>query len=389
MKALPIKFDNSNIQSQSKIFTHKMRPASRGTTGMGKPPGTSAIPPGTGMMRPSSGRLATARLRTGATPSGPGTQAAQGFSLGVNINVQDRPVTGQGVVGMKNQGSGGRIVEDTSFYVGILRKKITDITTETKRLHNLLDNNIKESASLSNIEKKHETLLKNKEMLEGQLADYNLALDKTRTSTDPEDVRNHANHLNDKNRQTGQELDRIFALRKERESETQRIEEQIENLYKEMQRRINDLEPSKLRAYKDLVNRQKDLENKISQSEGRLNEVTSKIDYYENDSKTNPHRKEYLTLEKIYQSLRRDAGSLEVELDIAGLEPKEAHARFVQRVNDFKQSTKLQEDKSVQLKQDVIQLKKKLQEIDNRPVEVCMRHRLFIFSCCMRVLSSV
>ena len=78
-------------------------------------------------------------------------------------------------------------------------------------------------------------------MLEGQLADYNLALDKTRTSTDPEDVRNHANHLNDKNRQTGQELDRIFSLRKERESETQRIEEQIENLYKDMQRRINDL----------------------------------------------------------------------------------------------------------------------------------------------------
>lgn len=158
-----------------------MRPVSRGTTGMGKPPGSAmggmgGIPPGTGMARPSSGRLATARLRTGAAPSGPGTQAAQGLSLNVNVNVADRPVTGQGVVGMKNQGSAGRIVEDTSFYVGILRKKITDITSETKKLHNIMDNNIKESASLSNLEKKHETLLKNKEMLEGQLADYNLAL---------------------------------------------------------------------------------------------------------------------------------------------------------------------------------------------------------------------
>jgi hypothetical protein len=39
---------------------------------------------------------------------------------------------------------------------------------------------------MTSLERRYETLIKSKEILEGELADYNLALDKTRTSTDPE-----------------------------------------------------------------------------------------------------------------------------------------------------------------------------------------------------------
>lgn len=48
----------------------------------------------------------------GVAPSGPGTQAAQGFALTASVNVSDRPVTGQGVMGMKVQSSTtGRYME--------------------------------------------------------------------------------------------------------------------------------------------------------------------------------------------------------------------------------------------------------------------------------------
>ena len=33
-------------------------------------------------------------------------------------------------MGMKTAGSGGRLVEDTSYYVGLLRKKINDVSRE-------------------------------------------------------------------------------------------------------------------------------------------------------------------------------------------------------------------------------------------------------------------
>ena len=169
-----------------------MRPNSRGGTalGMGGMPGTSGgQPPGTGF-RPGSGigrkPPGTGRLRTGVAPSGPGTQAAQGVALSASISVLDRPVTGQGVMGMKTVGQGtGRLVEDNSYYVGLLRKRITDVGGETRKLRNEIDQQSKDNSAYTQLEKKYETLAKEKEKLEGQLADYNLAMDKVLKDISP------------------------------------------------------------------------------------------------------------------------------------------------------------------------------------------------------------
>jgi archaellum component FlaC len=182
--------------------------------------------------------------------------------------------------------------------------------------------------------------LKEKEKLEGQLADYNLAMDKTRTSTDPEDVQSQATHLNEKNRQTGQELDRIFKSRKQKEEDTSKVEDQIEGQYRAIQTRINELEPGKLRSYNDLLVKQREFQERTALCDNRLNEVNEKIRRYEDDDKTNSHRKEFSSLEKTHRTLKRDAEGLSEELAIAALDPKEAHSKFVARVNNFKQNTK-------------------------------------------------
>jgi hypothetical protein len=153
-----------------------MRPnTNRGTlsSSAGQPPGTSA--------RPGSGRKVpgTARLRTGVAPSGPGTQAAQGIALSANVNVSDRPVTGHGVMGMKVQNQQtGRIVQDSAYYIGLLRTKIKEVSDETNKLRDEIDQQSKDNSQYSQLERRYEALLKGKETLEGQLADYNLALDK-------------------------------------------------------------------------------------------------------------------------------------------------------------------------------------------------------------------
>ena len=171
-------FTSKNWPKRTRICCSiKMRPGS-GIQRMG----TGGAPPGTGGMRPGSGRArppGTGRLRTGQTgPSGPGTQAAQGVALAASINVVDRPMTGQGVMGMRSQGQSGRLVDDTSYHVGALRKKMNDITSETKRLRIEVEQQSKNNSQISQLERKYDTLLKNKEALEGQLADYNLAMDK-------------------------------------------------------------------------------------------------------------------------------------------------------------------------------------------------------------------
>lgn len=97
------------------------------------------------------------------------------------------------------------------------------------------------------------------------------------------------------------------------------IEEQIEGQYRLIQKKIKELEPGKLRAYNDLLAKQRELQERTVQNEGRLNELTARIRQYESDDKSNSLRKEYLSLEKTLQTLRRDADSLHEELEIANL----------------------------------------------------------------------
>jgi len=69
-------------------------------------------------------------------------------------------------------------------------------------------------------------------------------------------VKHIAAHIHEKNIQAGQELDRIFMMRKQKESEVADVEDRIEGQYKSIQNKIdNEMEPGKRRLYTDLLNR--------------------------------------------------------------------------------------------------------------------------------------
>lgn len=262
----------------------------------------------------------------------------------------------------------GRLVEDSSYYVGLIRKKINDVNGETIRLRSEIDQQSKDNSQFTQLERRYETLIKNKETLEGELADYNLALDKARTSTDPDDVRHMCMQVQERHRQTALEVDRVFSTRKQRESETAQLDQQLETYYRNIQARLNDLEPSKLKTYNDLMTRQRELHEKTLQAEGKLNEINNRIKQYESDEKSNSYRKEYSSLDKIFITLQKDADSLREELEIANLDPKEAHSKFVARVHDHKNSTQNMIDRIEAVKGDVDRLRRALEDIET-PVE--------------------
>lgn len=178
-----------------------------------------------------------------------------------------------------------------------------------------------------------------------------------------------ADNMAIKNRQMGQDLDRIFMQRKQRENETQQIEEQIENIHHIIQKRINDMEPGRLRAYNELMVRQKDLQDRMLQCETRLNHVNTTVRSYEADEKTNALRKEYLALERNYQSLRKDSEAIREELEIASLEPKDAHTRFVARVNSLKNNTKSMEERATQLRQKIETMRNSVNDMSKNTQE--------------------
>jgi hypothetical protein len=75
----------------------------------------------------------------------------------------------------------GRQVQDASFFVSLLRTKITECSAECSKMRTDIERISKDSSLMTQLERKYEGLIKEVRELEGSLADYNLAMDKSRT----------------------------------------------------------------------------------------------------------------------------------------------------------------------------------------------------------------
>lgn len=125
--------------------------------------------------------------------------------MNANFKVEGRPVTQAGIAGIKTAAQGpGRTVIDKTYYIGQLRSKTDEIIKVLAKMKNDIDEIEKKNSSFSTLEKTYETLSRDVRNLEGQLADYNLASDKMRSRTKPDDILmiyEHVRLQNDKQRQ--------------------------------------------------------------------------------------------------------------------------------------------------------------------------------------------
>ncbi|XP_022087754.1 intraflagellar transport protein 74 homolog [Acanthaster planci] len=159
----------------------------RPPSGGGRRPTTGARPnsslrqaaPGTAMRMPQgTGAPGTAR---------PGTRGGVVGGVGVldaKLSVTDRPTTQQGLGGMRTGKKGPqRVVMDKSYFLGMLRTKLTELQTENSSLQRNIDQANEENNSYLSYEKRAESLANTVKELQGQLADYNTLVDKLNTDT--------------------------------------------------------------------------------------------------------------------------------------------------------------------------------------------------------------
>jgi len=144
-----------------------------GTGAGGRAPLGTAMgrPPATGMNLPTTARPGT---RGGMGPGG---------ALNSMVQISDRPVTRQGLGGIKTQGQGPqRQVMDKSYFLGILRQKMAELNNEIGKLTKEINQFNQENASYLSYEKRAENLAAEIKSLQGELADYNAIVDKLNTN---------------------------------------------------------------------------------------------------------------------------------------------------------------------------------------------------------------
>ncbi|KFU92154.1 Intraflagellar transport protein 74, partial [Chaetura pelagica] len=163
-------------------------------------------------------------------PVSRGVSSTTGGVLPSQIKVADRPVTQQGLSGMKTAVKGPqRQIMDKTYYLGLLRTKTNELTTEINKLQEDVETYKQEKSVYLSYEKRAEALADEIKELQGQVADYNTVVDILNTNTDTAEVIREYNMLKAQNDRDAQSVDKIFTERQAIEKLIHDVEEDIEH----------------------------------------------------------------------------------------------------------------------------------------------------------------
>ena len=110
----------------------------------------------------------------------------------------------------------------------------------------------KDNTTYLTLERKYETLIKDVRKFEGELADYNLALDKHRSDTKPEDIEALYMHIKNQNDKQRTHLDGLFSEKRDMENDILSYEQQIQEIQYSNEAKLNDLDPEARNEYERL-----------------------------------------------------------------------------------------------------------------------------------------
>lgn len=292
-------------------------------------------------------------------------QPLQSVGLSTNVVVDHRPVTRQGLTGMHTKPLGpGRQIADDKYFILELRTRISDITDEMVNMAKENETRTKDNERFKVLTKAYSTSLEEVKTLEGQLADFNLALDKLRTNTSVEDIKSTLAEISGSNQQMQHEVDQVFISSQTEHAITKEVRGEIASTHDGVARRLDTLGDEVAAEYRDgrdhLGALQQQRDKRVTQirlMDTRIAQL--RVTLQSSDYKM--HEKG-LGLKKLKTSLLAQRVELEDDTD-ASLSPEELKEKIRQKVKDANAEVEASErrlkdlDATVEKQHDAIRLK--------------------------------
>ncbi|XP_045696471.1 intraflagellar transport protein 74 homolog isoform X2 [Phyllostomus hastatus] len=333
------------------------RPVSRGGIGLtGRPP--SGIRPPSGNIR-----VATGMPPGTARPGSRGGPIGTGGVLSSQIKVADRPVTQQGLSGMKTGIKGPqRQILDKSYYLGLLRK-INELTTEINKLQKEIEMYNQENSVYLSYEKRAETLAVEIKDFQGQLADYNMLVDKLNTNTDMEEVMNDYNMLKAQNDRETQSMDIIFTERQAKEKQIRSVEEEIEQEKQAADGIIKNMSPEKQIKYIEMKTTNEKLLQELDILQQQLDSLNMKKESLEAEIAHSQVKQEAVLLHEKLDELESHRDQMIAEDKSMG-SPMEERERLLKQVKEDNQEIASMERQLTDLKEKINQFNEEIRQLD-------------------------
>jgi len=335
--------------------TGMMRPGTM-SNGPGVPPGTAIRGPGTANRMGTRGGM----TRQGTAAKGPGVGTLS------EVTVSGRPMTMQGMAGMKTGGVGPkRQIYDKTYYTAELRTRQKELFDEVARLSKEINDIQQENKLYNSLEKRYEALVKTVRNLEGDLADHNLATDKQRTDTRPEEVHHMFQIMRQQNDQQRSEVDQIFLEKRSHEDEISRMDQEIAAISRAAEDRLSELHPNQRHEYEVLREDNMRLGRELFEAREELDNVSNHLGAEEQRLRHDPFRARFQQLSELRLELSGRLQVLEEEVQQGNLSVPEQRELLLSKVKNDNADIVAAEKRTFELKTENENLRALIKQVAN------------------------
>lgn len=178
-----------------------------------------------------------------------GTAARRNSGTMQQVRVEDRPMTQHGLGGIRTNHGARRQVEDRSYWLGVLRTKTNDLTSEIRRLEREMRTIEEESSNYLAYEKTAERLASQIRDLQGELSDYNTLVEKATSSDGFATVEMECEQMHRENERSERDLDALFDQKQRKEGAGREIESRLREARQFEQRIVENMDGSMRSRY--------------------------------------------------------------------------------------------------------------------------------------------
>ena len=326
-----------------------------------------------GTARPGSGyrRLGTGN-KTALPPTAAGSGATSGIGVGIgldtNVQVAERPVTQQGMVGLKPGKPLGpsRQVYAKSFYLSELRQKYKELTAVVDDMSTELDEFERNSSTLVVLQKRENKCQNTVKDLQGKLADLNIILDKAGTDTHPEEIQSNYLKLKSRNDIERKRLNAVFTERSNMEQRIAEAESQIAGQNRNIENKLNELAPAKRKEYLELQAENGQLQLEKSRLESALHAINEDILASKQEINVDRNKRQALTLTEQSVQISERKFELEAAETKLNLDPEEQQRELVYKIRQDKADIDHLDEQAAALRTTIKRLQERCGSLDSK-----------------------
>ncbi|UYV82615.1 IFT74 [Cordylochernes scorpioides] len=330
-----------------------------------RPPTSGGRPPTS--LRPPTTRGGTAsRLISAARPgSRTGSAAAVGVGVASHINIADRPMSQQGLATPRtNRAPQRRQVQDKSYYMGLLRAKIGELTAEISTLTRELELRGAEQATYATYERRAEALAAELKELQGHLADYNLLVDKLNTDTEVSEVLIECSDLKLIADREAQMVEQLFEHRQEKEKQVKQLELELEQERHMTDNLIEAMKPELKEKYNQMKGMNQAVLEQQEQLQLQIDTLTARKVSFEEELSLSQMKQEVFTLVQRLRELEEKRDSL-MEEDKARGTPAQERERLLHQVKEDNAELASMERQAAEVREQMARAREELEQIES------------------------